>query len=80
MSEFNASGLFYTTLVAHVLMVLYAIRRILVSAPVKASRKVAFVAAPPGRSSTPETAAFSSGIVDDLPEEAAKGGPDKPEL
>lgn len=79
MSEFNASGLFYTTLVAHVLMVLYAIRRILVSAPVKASRKVAFVATPPGRSSTPETAAFSSGIIDDLPEKAAKDGAEKPE-
>jgi MFS family permease len=70
MSISGPSGLFLTTIVAHVLMILYTLRRISKRPPVSATNKVAFVVSPPGRSSTPETAAFSSGQFDTAYDEA----------
>ncbi|WP_298922280.1 MFS transporter [uncultured Roseobacter sp.] len=67
MSSIGVSGLFLTTVGAHILMIAYALLRIMTRAPVSAEEKAAFVAAPPGRSITPETAAFASG------EEQAEG-------
>lgn len=70
MSSFGASGLFMTTVGAHVLMLAYAVWRISVSAPPTDEEKGSFVLAPPGKALTPETAAFSSGGSADVPTEA----------
>ncbi|MBW4708972.1 MFS transporter [Roseobacter sp. YSTF-M11] len=61
MSSVGVSGLFITTVGAHVLMIAYALLRITMRAPVALEDKGAFVVAPPGRATTPETAAFASG-------------------
>ncbi|WP_299379640.1 MFS transporter [uncultured Kiloniella sp.] len=58
MAHIGTSGLFMTSLGAHVLIVLYTIWRITRRAPVATDDKVAYVATPPARTSTPETAAM----------------------
>jgi len=58
MAEFGSSGLFMTSFAAHVLIVLFTIWRIAKSAPVAEADKVAFVAAPLARTTTPETVAM----------------------
>ena len=66
MSQSAPSGLFVTTIVAHLLIIAFTLRRIAKRKPVRRDRKVAFVATPPGRTATPETAAFSSGQSEEL--------------
>jgi len=60
MSVFGPSGLFVTTLAAHVLLVLYALWRIRQRAAVAQDEKVEFVPAPLARASTPETIALAA--------------------
>jgi len=70
MSLIGPSGLFLTTLAAHVPLVGFAIWRIRQRAPVAQAEKVEFVPAPLARASTPETFA--------LAEEDAAGGKETP--
>ena len=56
MSQVGTVGLFSTTMIAHALMVLYTIWRVMRRAPVPAEGKTSFVAAVPPRNSTPQTA------------------------
>lgn len=58
MASFGPSGLFMTSLAAHVLIALFTIWRISKRAPVEAAEKGSFVSSPQARSSTPETAAM----------------------
>ena len=61
MSFAGPSGLFMTTVGAHVLLVLYALWRIYVKTAPLSENKGSFVVSPPGKATTPETAAFSKG-------------------
>lgn len=70
MSVFGPSGLFLTTLAAHVPIVLFAMWRISRRAPVAQGSKVDFVPAPMARASTPETFALAG--------EVAQGGEKAP--
>ena len=74
MATFGATGLFITSLAAHLLITLYTLWRMRRRAAVQAEDKVAFVAAPPARASTPETAA----VLETLQTEAAMPA-EKPE-
>ena len=58
MAQFGTSGLFMTSLVAHALIVAFTVLRIKRSAPVAEADKVAFVASPLARTTTPETIAM----------------------
>lgn len=60
MSEYGASTLFAVTGVAHILLILFALRRLKTAPAVAAENKVAFRAKPLARMSTPETAALSA--------------------
>lgn len=64
MTEMGPRGLFLTTVVAHVLMILFAIWRIRVKAAVPTSAKSAFKITVPARAATPETAALSASEED----------------
>lgn len=59
MGTIGARGLFVTTIAAHVLIVIYALIRILQRAPVPADAKTSFQIAPLARVSTPQTAVFA---------------------
>ncbi|WP_305971694.1 MULTISPECIES: MFS transporter [unclassified Mameliella] len=61
MSAAGASGLFLTTVVAHVLMILYTALRIVQRAAVAEEDKGAFQVSAPARVLTPETAALAGG-------------------
>lgn len=61
MSAAGASGLFLTTIVAHVLMILYTALRIAQRAAVAEEDKGAFQMSAPARGLTPETAALAGG-------------------
>ncbi|WP_437438250.1 MFS transporter [Mameliella alba] len=61
MSAAGASGLFLTTIVAHVLMILYTALRIVQRAAVAEEDKGAFQMSAPARGLTPETAALAGG-------------------
>jgi MFS family permease len=61
MSAAGASGLFLTTIVAHVLMILYTALRIVQRAAVAEEDKGAFQMSAPARGLTPETAALAAG-------------------
>lgn len=71
MGAMGAFGLFVTTAAAHGLMALYALWRIGRRAPVAAADKAAFKVAPPGRATTPETAALAVGEAGEIPMQAA---------
>ncbi|MFD2206753.1 MFS transporter [Kiloniella antarctica] len=58
MAQIGTSGLFMTSLGAHILIGLYTIWRIAQRAPVAAAEKGTYVSSPPARASTPETAAM----------------------
>lgn len=60
-SSIGPEGLFLTKRVAHVLMILFTIWRMLVRAPVPEADKTAVQFTVPARVSTPETAALSAG-------------------
>ncbi len=72
MTQFGTPSLFIVTGVAHVLLLLFTIYRIFRKAPVVAEEKSAFVPAPLGRSSTPETANLAH---EDAPEDAVETTP-----
>lgn len=61
MSIAGAQGLFMTTIVAHVFMVLYTLWRIMQRAAVPEDEKGAFQMSAPARGITPETAALAGG-------------------
>ncbi|PRY80917.1 MFS transporter [Marivita geojedonensis] len=61
MTEFGPQGLFLTTVVAHVVMILFTIWRIRVKAPVPDAKKTAFQVSVPARAATPETAVLAAG-------------------
>ena len=71
MTNFGSFGLFATTLLAHVMLVVFALLRIRARAPVKEAEKGSFVATPAGRGSTPETAALALGEGENAPVEPA---------
>ncbi|SFP08435.1 MFS transporter [Tranquillimonas alkanivorans] len=64
MTALGIRALFLTTAAAHVLVIGYAIWRIMRSDQVKAEEKISFVATPVARASTPETAALA--LQDDV--------------
>jgi MFS family permease len=59
MSNIGVSGLFLTTVGAHVLLVVFALFRITRRSAVASEAKAEFVVSPPTRSSTPETIALA---------------------
>ena len=63
MARIGVSGLFITSIAAHALLIAFAVWRISVRAPVGDAQKGHFVAAPPARLATPETAVFAKGEV-----------------
>jgi MFS family permease len=73
-TAFGENGLFIVTLVAHVLLVLFTLLRVLRRAPVLAEDKGGFVPSPASRPGTPETAvlAVAEGIAEDAINEAAE--------
>ena len=71
MTNFGSFGLFATTLVAHALLIGFALLRIRARAPVTEAEKGSFVATPAGRGSTPETAALALGDGENAPVEPA---------
>jgi MFS family permease len=75
MAETGATGLFVTSLVAHVALLLFTIWRILARAPVRDSDKTAFVAAPSARTSTPETAALAIGSEEEQAQKQDRATP-----
>jgi MFS family permease len=60
MGRLGETGLFMTSLGAHVALVLFTLARIAMRAPVAAADKTAFVVSPPTRAITPETAVMAS--------------------
>jgi predicted MFS family arabinose efflux permease len=60
MAEIGTSGLFITSLAAHLPIALFTLWRITKRAPVVDAEKGSFVASPLARASTPETAAMQS--------------------
>jgi MFS family permease len=61
MAEVGPRGLFLTTIVAHAVMILFTIWRVMVKAPVDEDEKSAFQITLPARAATPETAALANG-------------------
>ncbi len=59
MSAIGTSALFMTTIVVHVLIVIYTLWRISRRAPVEPKRKVEFVPSAPTRTTTPETVSLA---------------------
>lgn len=64
MSTFGPSSLFATTAVAHVLLIAFAVLRILTAPAAAQEEKGSFQAAPLARMSTPETAALAADEVE----------------
>ena len=64
MAQFGASGLFMTSLAAHLLIATYTIWRIAQRPPVEDAEKGAFVSSPRTITSTPETAALQTEQID----------------
>lgn len=83
MTELGPGGLFLTTVVAHVLMIVFTIWRMAVKAAVPEDRKTPFQISVPARAATPETAALSAGEDEaaplELPDEEAPGDDPAPE-
>lgn len=72
------SGLFITSICAHVLIICFAILRIMKREAVPEEDKSAFVVVPPARTSTPEITAL---VYEDEPKDDPTGetaGPDDP--
>jgi MFS family permease len=61
MTTVGPQGLFLTTVVAHGVMILFAVWRIAVQAPVPEDDKTAFRISVPARAATPETVALAAG-------------------
>ncbi|MCG6904520.1 MAG: MFS transporter [Rhodobacter sp.] len=70
MTGAGPTGLFMTTVVAHVMLIGFALWRMRQRGEVAASEKTAFVAAPNARGATPETASFALGDDDAEPDTA----------
>ncbi|TCS62865.1 putative MFS family arabinose efflux permease [Primorskyibacter sedentarius] len=79
MTTFGAATLFAVTGAAHVLLILFAIRRIWIAPGVAIADKVAFRAKPLGRASTPETAALAASQADHDTEHPQSVAPDERE-
>lgn len=60
MGRVGASGLFWTSVAAHTLLILFVVWRISVRAAVSDAEKGSFTATPMARSATPETAALAA--------------------
>jgi len=75
MAQVGISGLFLTSIAAHVSLFVFTVWRISQRAGVADSEKTAFVVAPPTRTSTPETAAFHASEEEVAAAEAAPQGP-----
>lgn len=67
MSFAGEKGLFVTTLASHICIVVFAIWRILVRAPVASEEKTSFQISAPTRAITPETVALSAGEDESKP-------------
>jgi MFS family permease len=65
MATIGTSGLFLTTIGAHLILIGFTIVRIIARPALKPSEKGVFMTAPPGRSPTPETAALARGEEDE---------------
>ncbi|MGP1357362.1 MFS transporter [Roseicyclus sp.] len=72
MTRLGPGGLFLTTLVAHALMIAFALWRMARKAPVPEAEKGAFQITVPARIATPETAALAAGEEEALPLEEAE--------
>ncbi|MFN3147067.1 MAG: MFS transporter [Paracoccaceae bacterium] len=68
MAQIGPGGLFWTSMGAHGLLILFTLWRISRRAPVAEADKTAFVVAPPARTATPETAALAHGDEDEAAE------------
>ncbi|MCT4685102.1 MAG: MFS transporter [Roseicyclus sp.] len=83
MTGLGPGGLFLTTVVAHVLMIVFTIWRMAVKAAVPEDRKTPFQISVPARAATPETAALSAGEDEaeplEVPDEDAPGDDPAPE-
>lgn len=75
MGTVGPTGLFMTSAAAHTAMILFALLRMAVRAPVPVAEKGSFVAVPPARSATPETAVLAFGDPD-APDDAPDAAPD----
>lgn len=73
MGTFGQAGLFVTSAVAHVLIILFGLLRMTMRAPVVEADKAAFVSVPQGRMSTPETLVLAAS-----PEEAEEATSEEP--
>lgn len=60
MTSFGPSALFATTAIAHVMLIAFAVLRILTAPPTRPEEKANFQTAPLARMSTPETAALAA--------------------
>ena len=80
MSAFGSQGLFLTTAVAHVLIILQAIYRISKRAPIAFEEKSGFKAGPLSRGTTPQTIALSAteAEVDEATATSGEAPPDAP--
>ncbi len=78
MSAAGSSGLFYTTIVAHVLIIAYGIWRIRRRSAVRGRDKTEFVSISPTRTSTPETGVFTT-TPDEYSEETTLSATDAPD-
>lgn len=80
MSAFGSQGLFLTTAVAHVLIILQAIYRISKRAPIALEEKSGFKAGPLSRGTTPQTIALSAteAEVDEATATSVDTPPDAP--
>ncbi len=64
MGRLGETGLFMTSLGAHVLLVVFTLVRMKMRAAVREAEKTAFMATPPTRVMTPETAAMATEDLD----------------
>ncbi|MDK3016286.1 MFS transporter [Pseudodonghicola flavimaris] len=71
MARLGEPALFLTSAVAHLLIILFAVLRIAMRAPVVEEDKASFVSVPPGRVSTPETAVLAA-TAEEAEEEIAQ--------
>jgi MFS family permease len=72
MAELGPRGLFLTTIVAHVVMILFTIWRISIRSAVPTAGKSAFQISVPARVATPETAALAAGEDEAQPLEVSE--------
>ena len=76
MASVGPSGLFATSLVAHVVLLVFTLWRMRVRAPVPDADKSAFIFTPPARTATPETSVLVHGQDGaDTPEKDPRDGP-----